>query len=388
MIKRGIHIFVLVILLLGSVAVILPSAAAAEERVAGFSSLSSPAFTPEDMRSWQVTGRGLTYIRDGLLAIKGDRSGKGIISPLILDGTEGVSSVSLSLSSRDGGRGVIIFELVDGRGRLGSGRRHFPLKSSGSSKWYRFDLLELKEQGLRLVRVSLDFKGTDEVMVGGIRFGRPSTPERFSVLWSEFMRPPIVDGTTIGSVSTPLVGKQSFITVLYLSLLLVVPLIYGGSRILKVPLSLKRSLLLSLVGASLAFTLRMDYGWFTLWRGDMKIFSERGIRERIDYVYNYNVKDFMAFMEKVDSALPAGATVRPAVKNESDFYSAIGRYYLLPRLTSREGTYLWAYQDRNLTFDPERDVLVRGGKTLARGVQELLRHGTTGYLYRVGEGGA
>jgi hypothetical protein len=165
----------------------------------------------------------------------------------------------------------------------------------------------------------------------------------------------IISGTTINYLPTPTLGPLSINLILYILIIIIVVFLMAK----KGPSSkaVKRAVLIAFCAAFLLFTLRMDLNWIALLRDDSQNLINKPIEERFRYL---DGSDFYEFIEFARASIPEGESAR----DESTFSSEadkqtheMGSYYLLPRLTSSTGRFIWVYHRAGASYDPKSGIL-------------------------------
>ena len=116
-----------------------------------------------------------------------------------------------------------------------------------------------------------------------------------------------------------------------------------------------RVALFSFLIVGFLMALRMEFTWSKLFVSDLFSFSGKNTDERISMM---DGTDFYAFMKFVSASIPAGERVRyididPEKSLVGTQVYQLGKYYLLPTLTSRSGRFVWTYNDPGVSFVPE-----------------------------------
>lgn len=188
--------------------------------------------------------------------------------------------------------------------------------------------------------------------------------------WAEFWNTNIVGGTTINEIATPTFGQMGFLWILYLTVVVSVPAFLFLSR--KSNDSLSRSVVYAFLITGFLFSLRMDLNWLSMLRSDAQRFIGKTEDERLRLMAS---NDFHEFLESLKKKLPEGARFRDVENKElSDqittgkleaeqvdlityVYLKTGKYYLLPKETSRDGRFVWVFAPMRARFDAENMVL-------------------------------
>lgn len=164
----------------------------------------------------------------------------------------------------------------------------------------------------------------------------------------------VVSGHAVNSLPTPTLWGLSFPIALYI----LAAVLFLAVVLYKRPRTRRRAMriaLFSFLFVGFLMALRMEFSWSKLFIGDLRSFSGKNTDERIAMM---DGTDFYAFMKFVSASIPAGERVRyididPEKSLVGTQVYQLGKYYLLPTLTSRSGRFVWTYNDPGVSFIPE-----------------------------------
>lgn len=339
-----------------------------------------------DLSGWQFENVDEAAVEGGDLVIKGNAVTR-IISPPGLNIPSSANVVRIRLRSRRDALCLFSF------GTLNEGNAfQKPLKLRGvesggtDAAEYRVYLGDLLRPGDRISGFGLEFRGMNEVRVkiDSIRFYEPTATELFGVFWDEFREPDFIITSTVNTVSTPAFGPVSFLTILYLLIVLtiafaiIIALIKGkGLREIIV-----KAAIVSFLAGGFIFAVRMDYNWLNIWLYDIKTLSGKDVGERVRVINNHDLDSLLDFIDLIKREVPPGKKVAPAVPDETRL-KTYARYYLLPLKTSSRADYLWVYDEKGLYFDAATDSLKKADKVVASPVRLFKKFGDNAEVYEV-----
>lgn len=171
-----------------------------------------------------------------------------------------------------------------------------------------------------------------------------------------FWNTEIISGTAINYLPTPSFGTVSLNVILYILIIIIIFFLLWREKD-RSGNALKRAVLLAFGAGFLLFTLRMDLNWISLMREDAGNLFGKSTAERFRYL---DGNDFYEFMEFVRDSIPKEESVRDETNFESETVKQIhemGSYYLLPKLTSSKGRYIWVYHRPEASYDPKSGIL-------------------------------
>jgi hypothetical protein len=339
-----------------------------------------------EVSGWETSNVDSAYIDGDHLVVKGEIGFLRIISPEGLNIPSSKNALWLRVKSEKKGPGKILF------GSLRVGKRlekEFWVEGGGIYRDYRIYTGDILPTGFLTDRFTVDFPPEEvEAEIDFIRFYEPGFSQLFHLLWSQFWEPEKITGTTINFVTTPYIGSFSFLTVLYVLIIILSIGILLASIIRKAALTWRtvvRAIIISFLLWGGLFALRMDYNLLDIWLKDRRDLSGKNINERIPYVF-YTPREFFDFINSVKSMVPEGEKVRPATRPNFGVYELLAKYYLLPVKTSVEGDYLWAYNlsgVMDVYFDKVTRSLMEGNRVVASPVRPVATFGDAGVLYKV-----
>ncbi len=207
----------------------------------------------------------------------------------------------------------------------------------------------------------VEFYSTESaaVRLDSIRLYEPTAFQAAFLLFGEFWEPDFISGATVGFVTTPEAGGWSFLSMLYVFIVVAFLAVLLAYRVKGRPIEREKAplvLVLIIIAAASLFTIRMDYNWLVIWRDDVKTLSGLDVDERIRRVNNHNFDTFLDFIAFVRESVPPGEPVRPATLGYDTPLAAIARYYMLPLENSVKARFLWSYGDV-LSIDPVTGAL-------------------------------
>ncbi len=164
----------------------------------------------------------------------------------------------------------------------------------------------------------------------------------------------VVSGHAVNSLPTPTLWGLPFPIVLYIlaAVIFLIVFLFGGVRTRRRAM---RVALFSFLLVGFLMALRMEFTWSKLFIGDLRSFSGTNTDERVAMM---DGTDFYAFMKFVSASIPDGERVRhididPEKSLVGTQVYQLGRYYLLPTLTSKRGRFVWTYNDPGVSFIPD-----------------------------------
>lgn len=199
--------------------------------------------------------------------------------------------------------------------------------------------------------------GLDKVEMKYVRCYEPSLAQSARIHWMEFWNAGYARAATVNFIDTPFVGELSFVALLYIFIVLSTVCMIAALRTVNVT-ALRKALITSFILAGILFALRMDYGWYTMWRLDRSTLSRRSYEERVALVDATGSYEFAGMVRKL---IPPDASVRI----ECGTLAEKIKYYLLPLKTSDRGRYVIVCDDSGVAYDPGEKVLRRGEVVVA-----------------------
>ncbi|MFQ5735330.1 MAG: hypothetical protein ACE5GY_00525 [Thermodesulfobacteriota bacterium] len=342
---------------------------------------AAASYGARSLASWTVSGA-QARLEDGALVLAGAHP--RLVSDGGLDVRPSASMARLRIDTVAGQATLwVAASLRGGRSRTFS-KKFSTEAGPGEYRVYTGDVVP---QGFRVSTVAVEFPGP--ARVSSISFDEPSSFEVLGAWWAGFWAPEPIGGFTINSVAGPRLGPVSFLPLLYditivLAAVIMVSLMALGRRLTAGAAT--SAVLVSMLAASFLFTLRMDYNWLRVWAADVSRTATTD--ERIRSLYSSYIRDaggFIDFTGFVKESVPAGASVRPLEAPE-EALATVGRYFMLPVLTSRDAPYVWTYNDPEVVYDAGQRALEKRGKVVAAPVLPYARFGDRGALYRVAGG--
>jgi hypothetical protein len=219
------------------------------------------------------------------------------------------------------------------------------------------------------------FGGLDKVELQYVRCYEPSFIELAGIYWGEFWNASYAKATSVNFIDAPFVGNISFLTLLYVFLILFVVCMTAVLRPVNAG-AITKAVVISFVAAGILFALRMDYTWYMMWRLDSASLSHKSLDERVFLVDGTGAYEFA---EEVKKIVPMGENVRiyggdVAVKL---------KYYLLPLKVSDNGKYIAVCKGSTLTYDSVRKVLRGVDAVIANNVSLIKVFKEDFSLYRI-----
>lgn len=199
--------------------------------------------------------------------------------------------------------------------------------------------------------------GLDRVELNYVRFYEPSLVQSVGILWMQFWNSSYAEAATVNFIDMPFVGGLSFLALLYIFIVLSTVCMIAAVRAVNVT-ALRKALIVSFILAGIIFALRMDYGWYTMWRLDKSALSRRSYEEKIMLVDATGAYEFARMVTKL---IPSDASVRV----ECGTLAEKVKYYLLPLKVSDRGRYVIVCSDSGVAYDPGEQVLKRGKAVVA-----------------------
>lgn len=311
-----------------------------------------------DIQRWQSLNVDSSYIEGGSLVLKSSGSPR-LISPGNLRITQSESVLSLRVKSSNDADATLIFQTGGGAIIL----KKFRLYPGDYSEYlvYVGDVIPKDDY---VVALGLDFARNASVSVDYIRAIDPSFLQSFAAVWEGFWEPDRITVRTVNFVTTPALGRSSFLVPLYVltGLLSILFFIYYLRKKNTPRQSVAKGVTLAFFAAAFLFAMRMDYNWLYIWSDDIRALSGKTETQKLEALYadRQEMDGFFGFIALIKSSVPEGAKIRPAVRPPHDPLAIVAKYYLLPLKTSAKAGYLWVYEGDNASFDPAQGVLRRG----------------------------
>ncbi|MFQ5441719.1 MAG: hypothetical protein ACE5EB_03235 [Thermodesulfobacteriota bacterium] len=337
-----------------------------------------------EIADWRFVNVESASVADDGLLLRGSRS-VIVLSPPGFKAPPGANVLRLRFRSSKGLACNIRVNTFTG----GVVEKSIRVRGSGEVQDFRFYLGSLKGGDDYINKVEIQFYTIEKVRVALISAGfyRPTLPGLSRVLWEEFLRPDMITNFTVASVTTPMVGGLTFLSALYILIILLLGTAFGvvfftrkGAR--RRRSFLKAFILVFLVGG-FVFAVRMDYNWLMIWRGDAAALHGEPVGVRIREVNNRDLDNFLDFMDFMESTVPAGKTIAPAALSADSPLAAMARYYLLPMEVSSEPDFLWSFADKDLRLDASSGVLYRGGKKASAPVRVFKEFAANAVIFEV-----
>jgi hypothetical protein len=199
--------------------------------------------------------------------------------------------------------------------------------------------------------------GLDRVELNYARCYEPSVIDLAAIYWDEFWNVSYARATTVNFIDMPYVDDLSFLALLYIFMILSMICTVATLRAVNMNI-LRKALIISFILAGILFALRMDYGWYMMWRLDKSTLSHRTYDEKIALVEASGTYEFAGMVKKL---VPPDASV----KIECGILAEKMKYYLLPLLASSRGRYVVVCSDSGVTYDPGEKVLKKGKTVIA-----------------------
>ncbi|HET6515672.1 MAG TPA: hypothetical protein VFG09_10970 [Thermodesulfovibrionales bacterium] len=199
--------------------------------------------------------------------------------------------------------------------------------------------------------------GLDKVELDYVRCYEPSFLQLARIRWMEFWSAGYARAATVNFIDMPFVGEVSLLALLYIFILSSIVCAIAALRAVNMA-ALRKALIISFVLAGILFALRMDYGWYWMWRLDRSTLSQRTYEERVALVDATGSYEFAGMVRKL---IPPDASVRI----ECGTLAEKIKYYLLPLKASEHGRYVIVCSDSGITYDPDEKVLKRGEAVVA-----------------------
>jgi hypothetical protein len=338
-----------------------------------------------ELSGWETSNVDSTYIDRGHLVVKGEIGFLRIISPRGLNIPSSQNALWLRVKSEKQGPGKIALGSLRVEKRL---EKEFRIEGGGVYRDYRIYTGDILPTGFLIDRFAVDFPPNEvEAEIDFIRFYEPGFFQLFHLLWSQFWEPEKITFKTINFIPAPRVGSFSFVTVLYIIVIILSAGIFLRSFVLKAVTleSVLRAIAISFLISGGLFAVRMDYNWLKIWQDDYEALWGKDVHERIPVVF----EGFLAlynFIDFVKATIPEGEKVRPATELSSDVSWFLAKYHLLPVKTSAEADYLWAYNGYGImyvSFDTVTRSIMDGNRVVASPVRLVAAFGDAGAIYKV-----
>lgn len=193
--------------------------------------------------------------------------------------------------------------------------------------------------------------GLDKVELNYVRCYEPSLIQSALIRWMEFWNASYAKATTVNFIDMPFIGELSFLALLYIFIAFSMACTITALRAVNMT-ALRKALIISFILAGTLFALRMDYGWYVMWRLDRSTLSQRNYEERVVLVDATGTYEFAAVVRKL---IPTDASVRI----ECGTLAEKMKYYLLPLKASDRSRYVIVCSDSGVVYDPGEKVLKR-----------------------------
>ncbi|MBE9536458.1 MAG: hypothetical protein IMF07_04695 [Proteobacteria bacterium] len=201
-------------------------------------------------------------------------------------------------------------------------------------------------------------------------------------IWDQFWQVSYIYSTTVNFIDTPLVGKISFIKILYVvaAFFMIGHLIKSRSIQLH---SIAKSLIFSCLIAGTLFSARMDYSWFKQWQRDVKLLSNKSFEEK---TYAFDAKVPYSLSKLLKEKIPPEDKLRLYIGNDYIHYWYRLKYYYLPRKVSTpeslSGNYIFVYKAGEILLTPDKKTLSLNGKVIGEEVRQIASYGNNITLYK------
>lgn len=202
------------------------------------------------------------------------------------------------------------------------------------------------------------------------------------MLWDQFWQVSYIYSTTANFIDTPLVGKTSFIKILYI----ITALFIIGQLIKSRPIqlhSIVKSLVFSCLIAGTLFSVRMDYSLFKQWQRDLKFLSNKSFKEK---AYAFDAKVPYSLSRLLKEKIPPEDKLRLYIGNDYIHYWYRLKYYYLPRKVSTpessSGNYIFVYKAGETLLTPDKKTLSLNGKVIGDEVSQVASYGNGIALYK------
>lgn len=176
-----------------------------------------------------------------------------------------------------------------------------------------------------------------------------------------FWKTDIVSGSAINSLPTPAILGVPLPVALYIfaAVIFLAVVAFQMSKKKSTRPGTLRIALYSFMLIGFLLALRTEYTWLSVFLKDLRSFSGKTTDERVAII---DGSDFYPFMNFVKASIPPGERFRyfeidPDKNPVSAQMFQLGKYYLLPTLVSKEGRFIWVYNDRSARFDSENGRL-------------------------------
>lgn len=216
-------------------------------------------------------------------------------------------------------------------------------------------------------------------------------------LWDRFWEVDYWKPHTPNFIDPPLIGKMSFLTLLYLGVILLT-VCFLLFRPLTKDNAVKSFLLASIISGIL-FAARMDYNWFMWMKKDAGLLplapADRVTNFEYDSVYEFaavlkklippgeRVKLFCG--EDLDGRMNSGHYSKEKIYNpkNENFQRLKIKYHLLPVEITDDSDYVAVFKDNRIFFDPSKKTLIKNGVVVASNVSLLKSFGDNRFIYKI-----
>ncbi|MBI1912922.1 MAG: hypothetical protein HYS21_13095 [Deltaproteobacteria bacterium] len=192
--------------------------------------------------------------------------------------------------------------------------------------------------------------------------------------WEGLWNADFIDGTTINYLPTPeIFGHPLSLTLYACAIVALLAFV-----IIKKPRTFNsfiRPAAYVFLFIALLFSIKTEYVWFKVFVNDINSLRDKDIEKRVAY---FDGSDFFPFVKFMKSKVPEGESFR-AVDVSGDEtllqMKQLGQYYLLPRLTSKTGRFIWVYDNGEASYDLDAQVLYAYGQAYRARPYAVYRQG-------------
>lgn len=322
---------------------------------------------------WKAIQASVEQGRSGVVIIRGDDT-FWFVSPPNLNIPPRVSYVEFRLKAPATYLlGYLVMKTVDNQ----TWHEEFQLRLPDRFNIYRVNMREGNVGNSPIDSFAFAFGGLglDKVELNYVRCYEPSLVQLAGIRWIEFWNASYARAATVNFIDMPFVGEVSLLALLYIFIVLSMACTIAALRAVNMT-ALRKALIISFTLAGILFALRMDYGWYWMWRLDRSTLSQRTYEERVALVDATGTYEFAAMVRKL---IPPDASVRI----ECGTLAEKIKYYLLPLKASERGRYVVVCSDSGITYDPDEKVLRRGEAVVADHAFFMQSMRKDFFLYRI-----
>jgi hypothetical protein len=331
----------------------------------------------QEIKGWTAMNADLKQKRDGVISVLGrSKDPFMLFSPSNLNIPSDLSCIEFKLRvPPTNPYGYILIKTVDNR----IGREKYEFSDPNEFNIYIINIKKANLSNAAIDSFTFAFDGGIEAELDYVKFYKPLSIQFLEGYWKQFWEVSYIISATINTIYAPLVGKVSFLKILYILLFLLTICITFLFRPVNID-SIIKSIILSCIIAGILFAIRMDYNWYMQWRLDQASLADKTLDEKLSFVGRRHIYHLS---NNLKNLVPPNEKVR--VYTGENYFILLFRYYLLPLKVSERGRYILVYRDNNISFDPLSNMLLRNNEVIAKDVYLVSTLGKDIFLYKTDE---